>query len=162
MKRMGIQPDIRRRKSIIYLDCLPGSPRSDMPYEEKRLGKRTVCQKPVTIENCETGEIVAASLYNYSITGIYFESDLPMIPGTEVRLFSDQGNLKPGLHNIRGKVRWYQEINAAVVLHGYGYGAEFDQPLAEDKADQRFTVIKGGISDSENASIRKSNSKRRV
>lgn len=159
---MGIQPDIRRQGSIIFLDCLQGSPRIYMPYEEKRLGERTICQEPVTIENCESGETVAASLYNYSITGFYFESDLPMIPGTEVRLFSDQGNLKPGLSDIRGKVRWYQEINAAVVLHGYGYGAEFDQPLAEENSNQRFRVIKGGMADSENPGTPKSNSKRRL
>lgn len=157
---MGIQPDIRRQGSIIYLDGLNGSPRNHMPYDEKRIGERTACQEPVSIENCETGKIVAANLYNYSNTGFYFESDLPMIPGTEVRLFSDRGNLKPGLSNNCGKVRWYQEINAAVVLHGYGYGVEFDRPLAKDDSGQRFRVITGGASESGDPSTRKSNTKR--
>ena len=144
---MGIHTDIRRQGSVIYLDSLPGSPHDYMPYLEKRLGERNLCQEPVKIENCETGEITGANLYNYSITGFYFESDLPMIPGTEVRLFSDQNNLEPGLRNIRGKVRWYQEINGAVVLHAYGYGVEFDSPMLDDKPNLPFRVIKGGKSD---------------
>lgn len=162
MTRMGIQPESGRQGSVIYLEGHQGSPRNYMPYKEKRLGERKVCQEPVNIENCETGEIIDANLYNYSITGFYFEADLPMVPGTEVRLFSDQGNLKPGLHNIRGKVRWYQEIDAAVVLHGYGYGAEFDRPLVRDHAEQRFRVIKGGKSAGENPDARKSEIKRKL
>ena len=131
-----------------------------MAYGEKRLGKRSVCQEPVKIENCETGEIVAATLYNYSMTGFYFEADLPMVPGTKVRLFSGRDNLKPGLRDVRGKVRWYQEIDAAVVLHGYGYGAEFDRPLAQKSTDRRFRVIQGGISKNAIPKTRKSKDKR--
>ena len=130
-----------------------------MPYVEKRLGERITCQEPVQVENCETGEIISGNMYNYSITGFYFETDSPMVIGTEVRLFSDQGNLKPDLNHILGKVRWYQEIAGAVVLHAYGYGVEYDRPLADEKAGQRFRVIKGGISDKERPNARKSNTK---
>ena len=130
-----------------------------MPYEEKRLGERTNCQEPVKIENCETGETISGNLYNYSITGFYFEADLPMVIGTEVRLFSDQGNIKPDLNHIRGKVRWYQEITGAVVLHAYGYGVEYDRPLADESKGQRFRVIEGGISDRQKPNARKSNTK---
>ncbi len=151
---MGIQPDIRRQGSIIYLDSLQGSPQRHMPYAEKRLGERTTCQEPVKVENCETGEIISGNMYNYSITGFYFEADLPLVIGTEVRLFSEQGNLKPDLYHIRVKVRWYQEIAGAVVLHAYGYGVEYDRPLADEVKDQRFRVIKGGISDAENPRTR--------
>ena len=127
-----------------------------MPYEENRLGERTTCQEPVKVENCETGEIIAGNMYNYSITGFYFEADLPMVIGTEVRLFSDQDNLKPDLNHIRGKVRWYQEIAGAVVLHTYGYGVEYDRPLADKNADQRFRVIDGGISAKQGPGARRS------
>ena len=137
MVNMGIQPEIRRQGSVIYLDCLQGSPRRYMPYDEKRIGERTACQEPVSVENCETGEVITGSMYNYSITGFYFEADLPMVPGTQVRLFSEDDNLEPGLNHIRGKVRWYQEIAGAVVLHAYGYGVEYDRPLAEDKNVER-------------------------
>lgn len=157
---MGIQADIRRQGSVIYLDSLQGSPRRYMPYEEKRLGERTTCQEPVRVENCETGEIITGNMYNYSITGFYFEADLPMVIGTEVRLFSDQENLKPDMNHVRGKVRWYQEIAGAVVLHAYGYGVEYDRPLADENTGQRFRVIKGGISESVKPSVRKSNTRR--
>jgi hypothetical protein len=131
-----------------------------MPYEEKRLGERITCQEPVRVENCESGEVVAGNLYNYSITGFYFETDLPMVIGTEVRLFSDRDNLQPDLNHIRGKVRWYQEITGAVVLHTYGYGVEFDRPLLDDMAGQRFRVIEGGISQTRKPVSQKSNTRR--
>jgi hypothetical protein len=130
-----------------------------MPDEEKRMGERTVCDEQVHIENCETGETFAGCMYNYSDTGFYFETNSPMIPGTQVRLFSDRDNLKAGMNHIHGKVRWYQEIAGAVVLHAYGYGVEYDRPLAEDKTGQRFRVITGGVSTNEDAKMRKSNTR---
>ena len=157
---MEILPDIRRQGSIIYLDRLPGGPQRHMPYEENRFGKRITCQEPVRVENCESGEVVAGNLYNYSITEFYFETDLPMVIGTEVKLFSDRDNLQPDLNHIRGKVRWYQEITGAVVLHAYGYGVEFDRPLADDASGQRFRVIEGGISRAQKRIARKSDTRR--
>ena len=128
-----------------------------MPHEEKRYGKRSTCQEPVNVENCETGEIISGNMYNYSITGFYFETDVPMIEGTEIRLLSAHERFEPGLDNVRGKVRWYQEIAGAVVLHAYGYGVEYDRPLAESAKRNRFKVIEGGISDRGNARRKKTN-----
>lgn len=126
-----------------------------MPQEEKRYGTRSTCQEPIKIENCETGEITSGNMYNYSITGFYFETDAPMVTGTEVRLFPEHENLDPSLYNVRGKVRWYQEIAGAVVLHAYGYGVEYDRPLAEEGKRRRFKVIEGGISNHDSGRSKK-------
>jgi len=132
---------------LVYRGGLLGRPQKAMPGEDNRIGKRHPCQQAVNIQNCENGEVLSGSIYNYSTTGLYFEADLPMMPGTQVRLFSEKMRLGRTLKDIRGKVRWCQEIEEAVVLFKYGFGVEFDSPLAGTTQKASLRVIDGGISD---------------
>jgi hypothetical protein len=45
---------------------------------------------------------------------------------------------------LTAKVKWCQEISAAVVLYDHGIGVEFDRLMKRSKRDGKFKVIQGG------------------
>ena len=83
---------------------------------EKRDCARFGFEAPVIIEECGTGVHFNARMYNYSLQGMYFESDLSLLSGTRVNVWLS--NLDgPSLPDINfAEVRWCEEIIGAVVL----------------------------------------------
>ena len=51
---------------------------------EKRDCARFQYEAPVVVEECGTGRYYEARMYNYSLIGMYFESDLYLLPGARV------------------------------------------------------------------------------
>ena len=54
---------------------------------EKRDCARFYHEGPVVVEKCGTGLYYEARMYNYSLQGMYLESDLALSPGTRVNLW---------------------------------------------------------------------------
>ena len=104
---------------------------------KKRRGSRIYYWWPITIQESGVYFIYRARLANYSMSGIYFETDLLLYPGAKVyiglqdtshRLFSeDHGSF---LVNII----WRKGITES--SFNYGYGAK----LALDEAPQRSHI----------------------
>jgi hypothetical protein len=114
---------------------------------EKRDCARFGFELPVIVEECDTGLQSNARMYNYSLNGMYFESDLSLSSGTRVNIW--MSNLdKPSQPEIRfAEVRWCEEIVGAVVLYNYGVGIRYPQPLAYHDFPKHLQVIQGGLKD---------------
>ncbi|UCD81752.1 MAG: PilZ domain-containing protein [Desulfobacterales bacterium] len=111
---------------------------------EKRDCARFYHEAPIVVEKCGTGAYYEARMYNYSLQGMYFESDLALLPGARVNLWLSNmpKNALPEIHFA--EVRWSEEIVAAVVLFGYGTGIKYIRPVKHCDFPGQFRIIKGG------------------
>ena len=114
---------------------------------EKRHFVRLRYELPVVIEECGTGVHFNARMYNYSLHGMYVESDLFLLSGTRVNVWLTDltGSSLPEISFA--EVRWSEEIIAAVVLYNYGAGIRYHQPMTYREFPRPFQVIQGGVKD---------------
>ena len=114
---------------------------------EKRDCARFCHESSVIIEECGTGVHFDARMYNYSLQGMYFESDLSLLSGTRVNVWlsNSPGSSSPDINFA--EVRWSEEIIGAVVLYNYGAGIRYHQPITYRKFPRQFQVIQGGMQD---------------
>lgn len=112
---------------------------------EKRDCARFYHEASVVIEKCGTGVFHEAMMYNYSLQGLYFESDLALSPGARVNLWLS--NLpEDSLPEIASaEVRWSEEIVGAVVLYNYGTGIKYSRPIKHKDLPGQFRIIQGGL-----------------
>ena len=112
---------------------------------EKRDCARFYYEAPVWIEKCGTGSYHEARMFNYSLQGMYFESDLALVPGTCVNVWISElpENSLPDIKSA--EVRWSEEINGAVVLFNYGTGVKYSRTIKHRDFPRQFRVIQGGI-----------------
>ncbi len=112
---------------------------------EKRDCARFYHEAPVVIEKCGTGLYYEARMYNYSLQGMYFESDLALVSGTRVNLWlSDLPEASlPEINSA--EVRWNAEIFGAVVLFNYGIGIKYSHPINHKDLPSQFRIIQGGL-----------------
>jgi len=116
---------------------------------EKRDCARFHHEAPVVIEKCGTGLYYEARMYNYSLQGMYFESDLVLIPGTRVNLWLSDfpEDSLPEINSA--EVRWNEEIIGAVVLFNYGTGIRYNRPIQHKDFPRHFRIIQGGLGSTE-------------
>jgi hypothetical protein len=114
---------------------------------EKRDCARFCHETSVIIEECGTGVHFDARMYNYSLQGMYFESDLSLLSGTRVNVWLSNlpGSSSPDINFA--EVRWSEEIFGAVVMHNYGAGIRYHQPITYREFPRQFQVIQGGLQD---------------
>jgi hypothetical protein len=116
---------------------------------EKRDCARFYHEAPVVIEQCGTGLYYEARMYNYSLQGMYFESDLALFPGARVNLWLS-GLPEESLPEINSaEVRWSEEILGAVVLFNYSTGIRFSRPIKHKDFPRHFRIIQGGLGSAE-------------
>lgn len=111
---------------------------------EKRDCARFYHDLPVVIEQCGTGAHCVARVYNYSLNGMYFESDLSLVSGTRVNVWLSNFPESPYPQIDTAEVRWCVEINGPVVLHNFGTGIRYRQPISHRLFPYHFQVIQGG------------------
>lgn len=128
-------------ENIIFLNNNPEVSKGPMFPEDQRASQRFVYEAALKIENCDAATYTYGRMYNYSAGGIYFESDVAFQPGTQVQIDIEKPGKGLDLNHLTAKVKWCQEISAAVVLYDYGIGVEFDR----SKSDGKFKVIQGGV-----------------
>ena len=111
---------------------------------EKRDCARFHYETPLVVEECGTGIYYGARMYNYSLKGMYFESDLALVPGTRVNLWlSDKPeNSLPEINSA--EVRWSEEITGAVVLFKYGAGIKYNRSVKHRDFPRQLRIIQGG------------------
>ena len=112
---------------------------------EKRDCARFYHEAPVVIEECGTGLYYEARMYNYSLQGMYFESDLALVSGARVNLWLSDlpENSLPEINSA--EVRWSEEIIGAVVLYNYGTGIKYSRSVKHSNLPGQFRVIQGGM-----------------
>ena len=137
---MKIGVKLSNPDNIIFLNNNPEVSKGPMFPEDQRASQRFVYEAALKIENCDAGTYTYGRMYNYSAGGIYFESDVAFQPGTQVQIDIEKPGKSLDINHLTAKVKWCQEISAAVVLYDYGIGAEFER----SKRDGKFKVIQGG------------------
>ena len=67
------------------------------PKFEQRECSRFKNDIPIVFNNCNVKKYNVARIYNSSSSGIYFESDIPIRPGTEIYVKNSNSNSFSGL-----------------------------------------------------------------
>ena len=112
---------------------------------EKRECARFSHEAPVVIEKCGSGLFFEAMMYNYSLHGMYFESDLALVPGTRLNLWLSDLPEESLPEITAAEVRWSEEISGAVVLYNYATGIKYSRPVNHKDFPQQFRIIQGGL-----------------
>ena len=131
-------------EKIIFLNNNPEASKNPMFADDQRASKRFAYEAAILIEDCDSGVYTYGRMYNCSAGGLYFESDVAFQPGTHVRIDIDKPRNGLNSEHLIAKVKWYQEISAAVVLYDYGTGVEFDRLMNRSECNRKFKVIQGG------------------
>ena len=101
---------------------------------EKRSGVRLDHRAPVTLESFEVGAIQKGRMFNYSRTGIYFESNFYLIPGAEIYVGinnSPYASASDEYECYRSIIQWRKFLEHSAF--DYGYGVELIGKVAGDK-----------------------------
>jgi hypothetical protein len=90
---------------------------------ENRSCARLAHQSPITLENFEVGVMNEARMYNYSKSGLYFESDFYLLPGTEIFVGIKHSPFaaQPDVYECyRSIIRWRKFLEDSFFDYGYG------------------------------------------
>jgi hypothetical protein len=90
---------------------------------EKRSCARLEHQTPITLESFEVGVLHEARMYNYSKSGLYFESDFYLVPGTEIFIGINNSpyTSAPGVYECyRSIIKWRKFLEHSAFDYGYG------------------------------------------
>ena len=132
------------KTNIRYLTHDLEASSDQMAKDDRRASKRLTYEAPVTIENCDTGEYFYGRMYNYSLGGMYFETDYPLAQGAEIRVAIRKSKNGPGFDHFRASVKWCTEISEAVVLYNYSVGVQYLSSFKNSKSEGKLKVIQGG------------------
>jgi len=117
------------------------------PKHKERECLRFENEIPIVFSNCNSEKYNEAKIYNSSSSGIYFESDIPIRPGTEICVKNTHSTGFSGSDLCHVEVVWCEEIHDAVVFYRFGIGARYCFPVESSKFVRRkFRVIQGGKS----------------
>ena len=123
------------------------------PKHEERECSRFENEIPIVFSNCNSEKYNEARIFNSSSSGIYFESNRPILPGTEIYIKNNNSTGFSGSNLCRVEVVWCEEINDAVVFYPFGIGARYCFPddywrwISEAKfVHRKLRVIQGGKS----------------
>jgi hypothetical protein len=90
---------------------------------EKRSSARLDHQARVSLESYEVGVMHEARMYNYSKSGLYFESDFYLVPGAEIYIgISDSPfTTQSGVYECyRSVIKWRKFLEHSAFDYGYG------------------------------------------
>jgi hypothetical protein len=94
---------------------------------ERRSKARLTRVAPVNIRDIRTGALYTARMFNYSETGIYFESDSRINPGTAVQVGIRRAPYDSSASDYnfyRGEITWRDKLPEDSHFY-YGYGLKF-------------------------------------
>ncbi|MGD8521523.1 MAG: PilZ domain-containing protein [Desulfobacterales bacterium] len=90
---------------------------------EHRDNTRFPHEAPLTLENLEAGELHSARMFNFSDTGLYFESDYVMQPGTElyIGITNSPYAADPDVYECYlAEIKWRKPLIKSSFYYGYG------------------------------------------
>ena len=90
---------------------------------ENRTSVRFTHDSTISLEQNEVGILHEARMFNYSSSGLYFESDFYLIPGTEIfiGLKSSPFTSAAGVYECyRSTIKWRKYLESSVFDYGYG------------------------------------------
>ena len=96
---------------------------------EQRNKTRFKHVSPVTYEDLERGIYAASKMYNYSVGGLYFESDLELQSGERIFIgienspYAKESGIYECYHAL---IKWRKELDHSI--YRYGYGIQYCDP----------------------------------
>ena len=121
------------------------------PKYQERECSRFENEIPIVFSNCNSEKYNEARIYNRSSSGIYFESDISIRPGTEIYVKKNNSTRFSGSDICHVEVVWCEEIHDAAIFSRFGIGARYCFPddywrwISEAKFVHRnLRVIRGG------------------
>ena len=106
---------------------------------------------PILFSSCNSEKYHEARIYNSSSSGIYFKSDIPIRPGTEIYVKKKDPTHFSGSDLCRAEVVWCDEIDDDNVFYPFGMGARYCFPddywewiLGNKFVRRKYRVIQGG------------------
>jgi hypothetical protein len=97
---------------------------------DRRKNKRTAHKTSVALESLDPGTSMVATMFNYSKSGLYFESDTFISPGKEIFIGISGSPYAPEANTYqchRVQVKWLKELYNSP--YRYGYGVEHHDPV---------------------------------
>ena len=94
---------------------------------ELRNGERFYLEAPVSVEDNRTGYRYAGTMFNYSNSGMYLESDYAPRPGRKIRIKVNKLSNPTSPRNYFAEVRWRQPIGLKASAYAYGIGVKFSK-----------------------------------
>jgi hypothetical protein len=92
---------------------------------ELRNGERFYSETPVRVEDNRTGYRYDGTMFNYSKSGMYLETDYAPRPSRKIQL---KVNNLPGFPTPRkytAEVRWRQPLTIKASAYSYGIGVKY-------------------------------------
>ena len=83
----------------------------------------------ILLETLSTGIYYEARMFNYSIGGMYFESDYAPLPGTEIYIGIENSPYDASADIYRAQVRWRKELPYEKSRFNFGVGVKYSQPI---------------------------------
>jgi len=89
---------------------------------EKRKGVRQKYESFIVIEVMYTGDIELAKMINYCENGLYFESDMALVPGTKILLTIGDSPYARQVkrESYMAKILWGKVLQKSIYSFGYG------------------------------------------
>ena len=96
---------------------------------EHRDNIRRKFKADVLLETFSTGIYYEGKMFNYSIGGMYFESDYAPLPGTEIYIGIESSPYDANADVYRAQVRWRKELPDDQSRFNFGVGVKYSQPI---------------------------------
>jgi len=92
---------------------------------ENRRSKRINYNSTIMVEEKHSGYLYYGQMINYSVGGIYFESNVDCNPGTQIDIRITDPPFKSFPSRYNGLVVWSQNLIEADSFYSYGVGLKF-------------------------------------
>ena len=93
---------------------------------ELRNGERFYLQAPVLIEDNRTEYRYDGTMFNYSKSGMYLETDYAPRPSRKIRINVNGLPAQSSPRSYLAEVRWRQPTSGNVSPYSYGIGVKYD------------------------------------
>ena len=93
---------------------------------ELRNGERFYSEAPVLVEDYRTGYRYDGTMFNYSKSGMYLETDYALRPSRKIKI--DINNLSnfPSPRSYFAEVRWRRPLPGKASSYSFGIGVKYD------------------------------------
>ena len=92
---------------------------------ELRNGERFNFEAPVSIEDNRSGYRYDSTMFNYSRSGMYLETDYAPRPNRKIKIKVDSLPSSPAPQNLFAEVRWRQPLPGRKSGYSFGLGVKY-------------------------------------
>jgi hypothetical protein len=92
---------------------------------ELRNGERSYFERPVLVEDNRTGYRYDGTMFNYSKSGMYLESDYAPRPSRKIRIKVNNLSDLSSPQKYFAEVRWRQPLMPKASAYSYGIGVKY-------------------------------------